>query len=40
MSLRVTLSSYWCAFQEYLFPTIEEDLGPLGERYQSVHHRT
>ena len=23
-----------CAFQEYLFPTIEEDLGPLGERYQ------
>ena len=34
MSLRVTLSSYWCAFQEYLFPTIEEDLGPLGERYQ------
>ena len=34
MSLRVRLSSYWCAFQEYLFPTIEEDLGPLGERYQ------
>ena len=21
MSLRVRLSSYWCAFQEYLFPT-------------------
>ena len=34
MSLRVRLSSYWCAFQEYLFPIIEEDLGPLGERYQ------
>ena len=34
MSLRVRLSSYWCAFQQYLFPTIEEDLGPLGERYQ------
>ena len=34
MSLRIRLSSYWCAFQEYLFPTIEEDLGPLGERYQ------
>ena len=34
MSLRVRLSTYWCAFQEYLFPTIEEDLGPLGERYQ------
>ena len=33
MSLRVRLSSYWCAFQEYLFPTID-DLGPLGERYQ------
>ena len=29
MSLRIRLSSYWCAFQEYLFPTIEEDLGPL-----------
>ena len=35
MSLRATLSSYWCAFQEYLFPTIEADLGPLGERYQA-----
>ena len=34
MSLRVRLSTYWCAFQEYLFPTIEEDLGPLGEGYQ------
>ena len=33
MSLRVRLSSYWCAFQEYLFPTIEA-VGPLGERYQ------
>ena len=29
------LSTYWCAFQEHLFPTIEQDLGPLGERYQS-----
>ena len=34
MSLRVRLSDYWCAFQERLFPTIEEDLGPVGERYQ------
>ena len=34
MSLQVRLSSYWCAFQEYLFPTIEAELGPLGERYQ------
>ena len=35
MSLRARLSTYWCAFQERLFPTIEQDLGPLGERYQS-----
>ena len=35
MSLRARLSTYWCAFQEHLFPTIEQDLGPLGERYQS-----
>ena len=35
MSLLARLSSYWCAFQEHLFSTIEEDLGPLGERYQS-----
>ena len=34
MPLRTILSSYWCAFQEYLFPAIEQDLGPLGERYQ------
>ena len=34
MSLLGRLSSFWCAFQEYLFPIIEEDLGPLGERYQ------
>ena len=35
MSLLARLSSYRCAFQEHLFSTIEEDLGPLGERYQS-----
>ena len=35
MSLRARLSTYWCAFQEHLFPGIEQDLGPLGERYQS-----
>ena len=35
MSLRATLSSYWCAFQAQLFPLIEHDLGPVGERYQS-----
>ena len=35
MSLRARLSPYWCAFQERLFPSIEQDLGPLGARYQS-----
>ena len=35
MSLRARLSTYWCTIQECLFPTIEQDLGPLGERYQS-----
>ena len=35
MSLLATISSFWCSFQEQLFPTIEQDLGPLGERYQS-----
>ena len=34
MSLRARLSTYRCAFQEHLFPTIEQDFGPLGERYQ------
>ena len=34
MSLRARLSSYWCAFQAHLLPTLEEDLGPLGDRYQ------
>ncbi len=35
MSLRARLSSYWCTIQECLFPSLEQDLGPLGERYQS-----
>ena len=30
MSLRVRLSSYWCAFQEYLFPTIDRPRSPGG----------
>ena len=34
MSLHTRLSTYWCAFQEHLFPRIEQDLGPLGARYQ------
>ena len=35
MSLLASVSSFWCAFQEQLFATIEQDLGPLGERYES-----
>ena len=35
MSLRARLSSYWCTIQECLFPSLEQGLGPLGERYQS-----
>ena len=39
MSLRARLSTYWCAFQEYVFPIIEEEIGPLGERYQILRFR-
>ena len=37
MPLFARLASYWCAIQAQLFPVfpvIEEELGPLGERYQ------
>ena len=34
MSLRTILSNYGFAFQRQLFPAIEEELGPLGERYE------
>ncbi len=34
MSLRTILSNYGFAFQRELFPTLEEELGPLGERYE------
>ena len=34
MSLRAMLSDYWYAFQQELFPRLESDLGPLGERYE------
>ena len=34
MSLRTILSNYGLAFQRELFPTLEEELGPLGERYE------
>ena len=33
MSLRTILSNYGFAFQRELFPALEEELGPLGERY-------
>ena len=33
VSLRETLSNYWYAFQQELFPRLETSLGPLSERY-------
>ena len=35
MSLREILSCYWFAFQGELFPALDDQLGPLGERYES-----
>ena len=32
MSLREILSNYWFVFQRELFPALEEEIGPLGER--------
>ena len=34
MSLRTILSNDGFALQRELFPTLEEELGPLGERYE------
>ena len=34
MSLREMLSDYWYAFQQELFPRLESELGPMGERYE------
>ena len=34
MSLRESLSDYSYAFQQELFPRIERELGPMGERYE------
>ena len=34
MSLREMLSDYWYAFQEELFPRLENEFGPMGERYE------
>jgi len=36
MPLRETLSGYWHTFQGELFPWLEEDLGPLGERHRQL----
>ena len=36
MPLRTILSDYWFAIQQELFPALKEDLGPLGERYESL----
>ena len=36
MSLRTILSDYWFAIQQELFPALKEELGPLGERYESL----
>ena len=34
VSLREMLSDYWFAFQQELFPRLESELGPMGERYE------
>ena len=34
MSLREILSNYRFVFQRELFPALEEEIGPLGERYE------
>ena len=31
-----SLSDYWFAIQQELFPALKEELGPLGERYESL----
>ena len=36
MSLRAILSDHWFAIQEELFPALKEELGPPGERYESL----
>ena len=36
MSLRAILSDFWFAIQQELFPALKEELGPLGERYESL----
>ena len=36
MSLRSSLSSWWVAVQEKLFPELEDSLGPLTERHMQI----
>ncbi len=36
MPLDKTLSGYWRTIQGQLFPWLEEDLGPLGERHKQL----
>ena len=36
MSLRARLSEFWLAIQHELFPALKEELGVLGERYESL----
>ncbi len=36
MPLGETLSGYWRSLQGELFPALEEELGPLGERYRNL----
>ena len=36
MSLRSSLSSWWVAVQENLFPELEDSLGPLTERHMQI----
>ncbi len=36
MSLGQTLFRFWHAVQADLFPWLEEELGPLGERYRRL----
>ena len=36
MPLGETLSGYWRSLQGELFPALEEELGPLGERYRDL----
>ena len=33
-SLLEMLSDYWYAFQQVLFPRLQTELGPMGERYE------